>query len=118
MSRRTNRALKVAQFDQTSVLATSIMWRSEEVRRPVTKPVQLPLTSEVQHGNRIDCSIGAVFARWWGLGILSLGLARSQEERVTMLLDTICGIHEGRSTLEIDSRTHLSGYLTIISQST
>jgi len=79
-----------------------MMLRSEEVRRLLQKP----LTSEVQHGNRIDCSFGAVLARWRGLGILSLArLARSQDERVTMLLDPICGIYEGRSTLEIDPRT-------------
>ena len=33
---------------------------------------QLPLTSEVSHGNRIDRSFGAVPTGWWGLGILSL----------------------------------------------
>ena len=90
----------MVKCDQTPVLATSMMLRSEEVRRLLQKPVQLPLTREVQHGNRIDCSFGAVFARWRGLGILSLArLARSQDERVTMLLDPICGIYEGRSKL-------------------
>ena len=72
------------------------MLRSEEVRRPLQRPVQLPLTSEVQHGNRIDCSFGTVFARWRGLGIFSLArLGGSQDERGTMLLDPICGIYEG-----------------------
>ena len=58
--------------DQTSVLATSIMDCSEEVRRLLQKPVQLPHTSEAQDGNHIDRSVGGVFARWRWLGILSL----------------------------------------------
>jgi hypothetical protein len=70
---------------------------SEEIRTTVTKAG--PPSSDklrLQHGNRIDCSRGAVLARWWGLGILSLArLARSKNERVIMLLDPICGIHEG-----------------------
>jgi hypothetical protein len=32
-------ALKVVKCDQTSVLATSMMLRSEEVRRPLQRPV-------------------------------------------------------------------------------
>src|SRR5208282_175359 len=69
---------------------------SEEVGRPLQRPVQLPLTSEVQHGNRIDCSLGAVFARWRRLGILSLArLARSRTR----------GVDEGGSTLEMCPRT-------------
>ena len=81
------------------------MLRSEEVRRPLQRPVQFPLTSEVQHRNYIDRSFGGVFARWrgLGLGIPSLAqLARSQDERVTTLLEPICGIYEGSSTREID----------------
>src|SRR5206468_2900537 len=67
------------------------------------RPDQFPLTSEVQHGNYIDRSFGGVFARWRGLGIPSLAqLARSQDERVTTLLEPICGIYEGSSTREID----------------
>ena len=31
----------------------ALMSRSEKVRRPLQRPVQLPLTSEVQHGNLI-----------------------------------------------------------------
>jgi hypothetical protein len=68
------------------------MGRSEGVKWPVYKPVQLPLTSEVQHGNRIDCSVGSVFARWRGLGILSLArLGRTRDARLTHL----DGVHEG-----------------------
>ena len=39
---------KVVECDQTSVLATFIMLPREEVRRPLLRPVHLPLTSEVQ----------------------------------------------------------------------
>src|ERR1035438_2517329 len=49
-----------------------MMLCSEEVRRPLQRPVSFLLTSEVQHVNHIDRSSGAVFARWRGLGILSL----------------------------------------------
>jgi hypothetical protein len=50
------------------------------------------LQVEVQHGNRIDCSFGAVFDWWRGLGLLSLAwLVRLHQERVTMLLDPISG---------------------------
>jgi hypothetical protein len=38
-ARRTNRALKAVQSDQTSVFGTSIMLRREEVRRPLQRPV-------------------------------------------------------------------------------
>ena len=100
----------MVQSDQTSVSAASIMLCSEEVRRPLQRPVKLLLTSEVQNGNHIDRSFGAVFARWRRLGIPSLAqLAGSQDERVTMLLDPICGVYEGSSPLEIDPRNPLSG---------
>ena len=47
-----------------------------------------------------------LFCSMAGLEILSLArLARSQDERVTMLLDPICGIYEESSTLQIDSQT-------------
>ena len=102
----TNLKPKVVQSDRTSVLATSIMLHREEVGRPLQRPVQLPLTSEVQNGNLIDRSFGGVFARWRGLGIPSLAqLARSQDERVTTVLEPICGIYERSPTLEIDPRT-------------
>jgi len=65
-------ALKVIQYDQTYVFAPSIMLCSEEIGRLLQRSAQLSSTSEVQHGNLIDCSFGAVFARWWRLGILSL----------------------------------------------
>ena len=77
---------------------------SGEVRRPLQGPVQLPLTSEVQHGNHIDCSVGGVFARRRGLGILSLARLVRSLERVTPLLDSICGVYEG-STLGMAPRT-------------
>src|ERR1019366_8528758 len=76
-ARGTFRTLTVVQCDQTSFLTTSMMLLSKEARRPLQRPVQLPLTNEVQHGNRIDCSRSAVFAWWRRLGILSLArLAR------------------------------------------
>ena len=66
------KSIKVVQCDQTSVFASSRMLRSEEVIRPLQRSVQLPLIGEVSHGNDLDYSPGAVFARWRGLGILSL----------------------------------------------
>ena len=113
-----NRMLKVVQCDQTFVLAASIMMGSEEARRPYKSQssfLLLQVKSEVQHGNRIDCSFGAVFARWRGLGILSLArLARSQDERVNMLLMLLDGIHAicDQSSECADSRANpLSGFL-------
>ena len=31
-----------------------------------------PSTTEVRHGNDLDCSVSVVFARWWRVGIFSL----------------------------------------------
>ena len=79
--------------------------------RLLQRPVQLPLTSEVQNGNLIDRSFGGVFARWRGLGILSLArLARSQDEALATPLDPICDFCEG---LEYGDRppNPLSGFL-------
>src|ERR1017187_1759583 len=104
-ARGTCRALMVVQCDQTSFLATSMMLLSEEARRPFQRPVQLPLTDEVQHGDRIDCSRSAVLARRRRLGILSLArLPQSQDERVNMLLDGIHALQEGRSTPDAGAR--------------
>ena len=65
-------ALKVIYSDQTSVLVTSILLLSEEVRRLFQWPVPLPLQVRLQDGNHIDCSLSADLIRWRGLGILSL----------------------------------------------
>jgi hypothetical protein len=82
----------VVQCDQTSPFADSMMLSSEEVRRPLQRPVSFLLTSEVQHVNHIDRSFGAVFARWRGLGILSLPrLGRTRDAHLTHL----DGVHEG-----------------------
>jgi hypothetical protein len=45
---RTNREVKVIQCAQTCVFATCSMRCSEEMRWPLQRSVQLPLTSEVQ----------------------------------------------------------------------
>jgi hypothetical protein len=88
----------VVQCDQTSFLATSMMSLSEEAGRLLQRQVHLPLTDEVQHGNRIDYSRSAVFARRRRVGILSLArLAQSQAECVNMLPDGIHAIHKRRS---------------------
>jgi hypothetical protein len=51
--------------------------------------------SEVQHVNSIDRSFGVIFARWGGLGILSMArIARSNGEGLAMLLDPIPGVGE------------------------
>ena len=73
-----------------------MMLCSEEVRRPLQRPVSFLLTSEVQHVNHIDRSFGAVFARWRGLGILSLArLARTGDERaLAVVRDPNRGIFE------------------------
>ena len=66
-------------------LVTSMMLRSEEVKRPF-KAVSFLLTSEVQHVNRIDCSFGIVSARWRGLGILSLARLTRSSHAVLILI--------------------------------
>jgi hypothetical protein len=100
---------KVVQCDQTSPLATSMMLCSEEVRRPFQRPVSFLPTSEVQRVNHIDRSFGAVFARWRGLGILSLPrLARLQDERRTI---RVRGVFYEGSKIETNSRTLFSGSL-------
>ncbi len=82
--------LKWSNVLRHTVFATYTMRCSEEMRWPLQRPVQLPLTSEVQYGNRIDCSFGAVFARWRWLGLLALArLARLQEECRTIQPDPI-----------------------------
>jgi hypothetical protein len=65
-----------------------MMLLSEEVRRPLQGPVELPPTKEIQHGNHTDRYRSAVLARWRGMGIFSMArLARSREVRVNVLLD-------------------------------
>jgi hypothetical protein len=72
------------------------MLRSEEVRGPLRKPLLAFLRVRWRHGNHIDRSSGGVFARWRGLGVLSLArLARSQDERLVTLLFPFCGVYEG-----------------------
>jgi hypothetical protein len=60
------------------------MLGGEEVRRPLQESVEPSLASEVQHGNRIDRSVGSVFAwrRWLGL----LSLARIKLEAAQLRL--------------------------------
>ncbi len=64
------------------------------------------LLSEVQHVNPIDRSFGIVFARWRGLGILSLArLARTGDERaLAVVRDPNRGIFEVSFVMEIDTR--------------
>src|ERR1700694_4903324 len=70
---------KVVECDQTSVSTTFIMSHREEVRRPLQRPFRFLLQVRYNNGNRIGCSISAVFARRRGLGIPSLPrLARSK----------------------------------------
>jgi hypothetical protein len=82
MARLTNRVIKVVQSAQTHVFATYSIKGSEEMRWPSQRPVQLHLKVRRNNGNRIDCSCGVVFARWRGLGILSL--ARLELETATL----------------------------------
>jgi hypothetical protein len=63
---------KVVQCDQTSASPLHRMLCSEEVRRPLQRPVQLLSTNEVSHDNYFDCYPGVVLGRRRGLGILSL----------------------------------------------
>jgi len=78
---------KVVECDQTPVLATFIMLHREEVRRPLTTVIEASSASsyKMRHndGNRIGCSVGAVFARRRGLGLSTLPrLARSKWQNV------------------------------------
>ena len=82
----------------------------KRLRRPLQRLVQLPLKSEVQHGDPFDCSVGSVLARWRWVGILPLArLTRLPDERVTPLLDPIWGIYEG-STVGDTARTLFTGF--------
>jgi hypothetical protein len=83
---RTNRALKVVQCAQTRVLATYTMSCSEEMDGRYKGQSSFLLQVRYNNGNRIDCSFSAIFARWRGLGILSLArLGRTRDARLTHL---------------------------------
>ena len=49
-----------------------MMVDSKEARQTLEKQSRFLLQMRLQNANRIDCSRGAVFARWRGLGVLSL----------------------------------------------
>jgi hypothetical protein len=73
VARRTNRALRVIQCDQTSVLATSIMFHSEGEKCDDRYKGQSSFLLQVRlrHVNHVDCACGVVVARRRWLGILS-----------------------------------------------
>jgi hypothetical protein len=64
--------LKVVQCDQTSVCAASIMMKVKKYDDSYKGRSIFILISGGTAGNRIDCSVGGVFARWRRVGILSL----------------------------------------------
>jgi hypothetical protein len=70
-----------------------MMLSSEEVRRPLQRLVSFVLTSEVQHVNHINRAFGTVFARRWGLGILSV--PRLAGCTLDAALITFLMVHEG-----------------------
>jgi hypothetical protein len=83
------------------------MWRSEEAETTRCKGQSSFLFQlRYNYGNRIDCSRGAVFTRWWGLGILSLArLARTGDERaLAVVRDPKRGIFEVSLIMEVDTR--------------
>jgi hypothetical protein len=76
------------------------------------------LLSEVQHVNPIDRSFGIVFARWRGLGILSLArLARTGDERaLAVVRDPNRGIFEVSFIMEIDTRINALWSVDVLRQ--
>ena len=76
------------------------------------------LLSEVQHVNPIDRSFGIVFARWRGLGILSLArLARIGDERaLAVVRDPNRGIFEVSFSMEIDTRINALWSVDVLRQ--
>jgi hypothetical protein len=91
----------------------------EEMTWPLQRPVQLPRTNEVHHVNHIDCSFSAVFARWRGLGILSLArLARTAGERALAVVrePNPVNIFEVSFVMEIDTRINALWTVDVLRQ--
>jgi hypothetical protein len=95
------------------------MWRSEEAETTRYKGQSSFLFQlRYNYGNRIDCSRGAVFTRWWGLGILSLArLARTGDERaLAVVRDPNRGIFEVSIIMEVDTRINALWTVDVLRQ--
>jgi hypothetical protein len=95
------------------------MWRSEEAETTRCKGQSSFLFQlRYNYGNRIDCSRGAVFTRWWGLGILSLArLARTGDERaLAVVRDPNRGIFEVSLIMEVDTRINALWTVDVLRQ--
>ena len=80
--------LGVVQCDQTTFWATPRIMCREEVGQSLQGRVRFLLRVRLQHGNYLDCSIGAFSARRWGLGIFALAALTSQPDKhVHVLFD-------------------------------
>ena len=92
-NRDSSARLTVVQYEQTTVWATLRIMHREEVRQSLQGRVHFILLGRLRHGNNLDRSTGAVFARWRWVGIFAVApLTRLTDNRVNMLLDPICVI--------------------------
>ena len=73
--------LRAVQCDQTTIWATPRIVCREEVGQSLQGRVSFLLRVRLQHGNYLDCSIGAFSARRWRLGIFALAALKSQPDR-------------------------------------
>jgi len=63
------------------------MLREEEVGQLLQGPLRFLLRVRLQHGNRVDRSFGAFFARWRRLGLFAVApLTRHSEKYETCCL--------------------------------
>jgi len=74
--------LRAVQCDQTTVSITLSIMCMDEVGQSLQGRVRFLLRVRLQHGNRIDCSSGALSDRWRGLGIFAVAqLTRLPDNR-------------------------------------
>ena len=90
--------LRAVQCDQTTIWGTPRITCREEVGQSLQRRVRFLLRVRLQHGNYLDCFIGSISARRWGLGLFAMAaLTRLPNKHLQMRHDPICGIAEGRS---------------------
>ena len=82
-NRDSSARLTVVQCEQTTVWATLRIMHREEVRQSLQGRVHFILLGRLHHGNNLDRSTGAVFARWRWVGIFAVApLTRLTDNRV------------------------------------
>jgi len=90
--------LKVVQCEQTTTLATLRIRCREEVEQSLQGRVRFVLRMRLQHGNHLDCFIGALSARGRWLGIFAVAtLTRLCPKHMRDMCGPVCGMLEERS---------------------